>query len=298
MRAFRPQPYGSLHLGTARTALLAWARARQAGGRFLLRLEDLDAPRVRPGAAEALQADLAWLGLDFDGGPGQPGGPWQQSRRLDRYQAAWEALRDAGQLFACSCSRRDLAGSASAPHGEDGPPYPGRCRQGALPGKPLAWRLRMDAPEAFDDAFQGPQAGLQDDFIMRRADGVFSYQLACAVDDAAMGVTEVLRGRDLLGSASRQQALLKALGLPVPAWAHVPLLLGPDSARLAKRHGAVSLAAFRAAGVSPARLRGLLAATLGWAQPSEELSPAEWIARARFDTLGPQDQRYDGPWPG
>lgn len=127
---FAPSPSGALHLGTARTALLAWARARQAGGRFWLRLEDLDGPRVRPGAAEALREDLAWLGLDFDGGPGLPGGPWEQSRRLDHYQAAWERLRRSGHLFACSCSRRDLADSASAPHGEEGPPYPGRCRQG------------------------------------------------------------------------------------------------------------------------------------------------------------------------
>jgi glutamyl-tRNA synthetase len=289
---FAPSPTGALHLGTARTALLAWARARRASGRFLLRLEDLDAPRVRAGAAQGLLEDLRWLGLDWDAGPGGGGGPWEQSRRLASYQDALQALHAKGALFACSCSRRDLEGSASAPHGEDGVLYPGRCRAGAQAGRPWAWRLRMGGPEAFDDAWQGPQAGLQDDFVVRRADGVFSYQLACAVDDAAMGVTEVVRGRDLLGSASRQQALLKALGLPVPAWAHAPLLLGPDGARLAKRHGAVSVAAFRQAGFSPGRLRGLLASTLGWSGPHEELSLAETLARARFDALGGPDAAY------
>ena len=145
----------------------------------------------------------------------------------------------------------------------------------------------MDAVEAFGDGLCGPQVGWRDDFVLQRADGVFSYQLACAVDDAAQGVTEVVRADDLLSSASRQQALLKALSLPVPAWYHGPLLLGPTGERLSKRHGSVSVAAYRDAGVSAAALRGRLAQSLGWAGVGESLAPSDWIARCR-QTLRPQ----------
>lgn len=252
---FAPSPTGALHLGTARTALVAWQRARGAGGRFLVRIEDLDAPRVLPGAEATLLRDLAWLGLDWDGEP------VRQSARLALYQDALERLKARGLAYPCTCSRREVAASASAPHeGDEGPPYPGICRGGlSHPDRPPCWRFRMDAPEPFVDGVRGPQAGLRDDFVLQRADGVFSYQLACAVDDAAQGVTEVVRAEDLLGSASRQQALLKALGQAVPAWHHVPLLRGPDGQRLGKRHGSVAVAAFREAGWSPQRLvRALL----------------------------------------
>jgi glutamyl-tRNA synthetase len=263
-----------LHLGTARTALVAWARARAAGGRFLLRLEDIDAPRVQAGSEAALMEDLRWLGIDWDEAP------VRQSGRGALYQAALDALKASGRAYPCTCSRKEVEAAASAPHGEDGPLYPGTCRGGlSHPERTPAWRFRMDAPEPFDDGLRGPQAGLADDFVLQRADGVFSYQLACAVDDAAQGVTEAVRADDLLGSASRQQALLKALGRPAPAWYHVPLLLGPDGQRLSKRHGSVSVAAFRAAGWSAARLGGRLAASLGWAADDEPLAAPDWMAR-------------------
>lgn len=230
---FAPSPTGALHLGTARAALVAWRRAREARGRFLMRIEDIDGPRVLPGAQEALLEDLRWLGLDWDGDV------WVQSRRLAAYQAAVDALKAKGWLYPCTCTRKEIAGIASAPHGEDGPPYTGACRQGAShPGRPEAWRFRME--EAADD------------FVVQRADGVFAYQLACAVDDAAMGVTEVVRGEDLRSSAKRQAALLAALGLPQPSYWHVPLVLGADGGRLAKRNGAKAISDYRKEGLSPA----------------------------------------------
>lgn len=251
---FAPSPTGALHLGTARTALIAWKRARAAGGRFLLRFEDLDAPRVVAGAEAAMIEDLRWLGLDWDGAP------LRQSGRLALYQAALDSLKASGRAYPCTCSRKEIEASASAPHGDEGPAYPGSCRAGVThPGRAPSWRFRMDAPEPFADGVCGSQTGLQDDFVLQRADGVFSYQLACAVDDAAQGVTEAVRADDLLGSASRQQALHKALGQASPAWYHVPLLLGSDGQRLSKRHGSVSVAAYREAGWTAQRLRDLLA---------------------------------------
>lgn len=229
---FAPSPTGALHLGTARAALVAWQRARDAKGRFLMRIEDIDGPRVLPGAQEALLEDLRWLGIDWDSEP------WVQSQRLEAYQAAVEALKAKDLLYPCTCTRKEIAGIASAPHGEDGPPYTGACRQGpSHPGRPAAWRFKM--------------AEAADDFVVQRADGVFAYQLACAVDDAAMGVTEVVRGEDLRSSAKRQAALLAALGAPAPAYWHVPLVLGPDGERLAKRNGAKAIADYRNEGLSP-----------------------------------------------
>ena len=248
---FAPSPTGALHLGTARAALLAWQRARQAGGRFVLRIEDIDSPRVVAGSQAALLQDLRWLGLDWDEGPdvGGPHGPYVQSQCLDRYQAALDRLKAAGLAYPCTCSRKEIAGIASAPHGEDGPPYTGACRQGpSHPERPAAWRFKMADPA--------------DDFVLQRADGVFAYQLACAVDDAATGITEVVRAEDLRSSAGRQSALLQALGLPVPAYWHLPLLLGPDGQRLAKRNGAKPIAAYREEGRSPAQVSALALAGL------------------------------------
>jgi glutamyl-tRNA synthetase len=271
---FAPSPTGALHLGTARTALLAWARARAAGGRFELRMEDLDAPRVRPGSEASILEDLRWLGLDWDGPI------LRQSARTALYAAALEALKLAGRAYPCTCSRKEVEAAVRAPHAEDeGPAYPGTCRRGVShPDRRAAWRFRMDAPEPWVDGRLGPQPGLADDFVLCRADGVFSYQLACAVDDAEQGVTEVVRAEDLAGSASRQQALLKALGRAHPAWWHGPLLRGPDGARLSKRHASIGVAAFRKAGWSPERLGGLLAASLGWTALGEEVPARAWIA--------------------
>jgi glutamyl-tRNA synthetase len=230
-------------------------------------MEDLDGPRVVPGAAAAILADLEWLGLDWDEGPDVSGpyAPYTQSERLGRYAAAVEALDAAGHLFRCSCSRKDLAGSRSAPHGEE-PLYPGTCRGGPThPERPAALRFRLEVPPAFVDVLGGPSApGLgAGDFVVRRGDGLFTYQLACAVDDHQMAITEVVRGDDLAGSTPKQIALLEALGAEPPAYLHVPLVLGPDGERLGKRHGSLALADLRARGVRAERIVALLGRTLG-----------------------------------
>ncbi|MGF1465428.1 MAG: tRNA glutamyl-Q(34) synthetase GluQRS [Sandaracinaceae bacterium] len=266
---FAPSPTGALHVGTAWSALLGWLRVRGQGGAFVLRVEDLDAPRVVPGAAEAMLEDLRWLGLDWDEGPdvGGPHGPYVQSARLDLYADATARLEAEGHVYPCTCSRKEVAQIASAPHGPDGPVYPGTCRAGPRhPRRPAALRLRMpEPPPAFVDLVAGPSApGLgRGDFVVRRKDGVFAYQLAVVVDDAAMGITEVLRGADLLGSTPRQIALYRALERPVPAFAHVPLLHGPDGARLAKRHGAIAIRELRDAGWRAEALIGALAHLAG-----------------------------------
>src|SRR5512140_665086 len=259
-----PSPAGPLHLGNARTALLSWLAARAAGGAYLMRVEDLDAPRVRPGAEERLLADLRWLGLDWDEGPdvGGPFAPYRQSERAPLYAAALGRLRDAGAAYPCFCSRAEVAAAALAPHGpgDEGPRYPGTCRE-LSPAevarrsqvRPPAWRFRVPPGRVeFRDGVHGPQvrdvAAETGDFVIARADGIAAYQLAVVVDDAAMGVTEVVRGDDLLGSTARQLLLYRALGLPAPRFAHVPLVNGDDGARLAKRHAALSLDELRARG--------------------------------------------------
>jgi glutamyl-tRNA synthetase len=246
-------------------------------------MEDLDGPRVVPGAAEALLDDLRWLGLDWDEGPdlGGPHAPYVQSQRGALYDAALARLVGSGACFECSCSRREVQASASAPHGELGPRYPGSCRSGPLhPERPRALRFRMTSGEPFVDGLCGPQAASEgDDFVVRRADGLHAYQLAVVVDDIAMGVTEVVRGDDLLGSTPRQLALYRALGATAPAFAHLPLVLGADGERLAKRHGAVAIADYRAAGWSAERVVGALAASFGWLPAGAELSAADCLAR-------------------
>jgi glutamyl-tRNA synthetase len=267
---FAPSPTGRLHLGLARTALLGWLRARSKGGAFVLRIEDLDGPRVVAGSAESILDDLRWMGLDWDEGPDVDGphGPYVQSQRLARYDAAIDALSARGQVYPCTCSRKEIA-VASAPHGpaEYGPVYPGTCRNGPRhPERAAAIRLRVPDPlhrcaDRFRDG-AAPEAAAGD-FVVRRADGVHSYQLAVVVDDAAMGVTEVLRGDDLAGCTPWQLALYDALAMPRPAFAHVPLILGPDGRRLAKRHGAIAVAEVREAGTQPEALVGWLAASCG-----------------------------------
>ena len=296
---FAPSPTGALHIGNARTALLAWLHARAAGGSIVMRVEDLDFGRVRPGIVEAQLADLRWLGLDWDEGPdaGGPHAPYVQSERVALYEDALRRLARDGHLFACGCSRRDIAAAASAPHaGEEGPRYSGMCRHHAVPADAVslthwavserALRFRVDQADeevCFEDGVQGracfrpaTDAG---DFVVRRKDGVAAYQLAVVVDDAAMEISHVVRGGDLLGSTARQILLFRALGLPVPRYAHVPLMLGADGVRLAKRHGAVSLAELRGAGVAPERVVGWLASTCGLAEPREQVRPADLVAR-------------------
>ncbi len=291
---FAPSPTGAMHLGNARTALLAWLAARAGGGRLVLRVEDLDRPRLRPGMEERILAELRWLGLDWDEGPdaGGPAGPYRQSERLPLYRAALERLRDAGLVYPCFCSRAEVARAAQAPHGEgeEGPRYPGTCRdlseevrRERSPRRAPAWRLRVEpGPVAFEDRLHGRQAfdvaTQVGDFVVARADGIPAYQLAVVVDDAAMGVTEVVRGDDLLASTARQILLYRALGAPPPRFAHVSLVVGPDGERLAKRHGALSLGDLRRRGVDPRRVVALLARLSGLAGAEPALAPGDLVA--------------------
>lgn len=285
---FAPSPTGPLHVGSALAALAAWASARHAGGRFVLRVEDIDGPRVIPGATEQQLAALRWLGLDWDEGPdvGGPHAPYVQSQRTSRYDTALARLAADGRLFPCRRSRRDLAGLASAPHESDGlPPYPAAWRPTHLaPGwfdGPLddcALRFRVDDGETvWTDRIRGPQhetvASSVGDVVLRRRDGVYAYQLAVVVDDLAMGVTEVVRGADLLDSTARQIQLVEALGGTRPTYAHVPLVVGPGGDKLSKRDGALGLDALRDAGVAPEALVGWLAHALGQTDHLLPLTP-------------------------
>jgi glutamyl-tRNA synthetase len=240
---FAPSPTGTLHLGNLRTALLAWLFARSAGARFLVRMEDLDAARVRRGSAEQQLSDLAAIGLDWDGEVAF------QSRRIARYEAAIEAL--GRRVYECFCTRAEIRAAASAPHGPlpEGA-YPGTClrlspaelAEKRASGRPPALRVRAEAAGvAFEDRLLGRREGVVDDFVVRRNDGAPAYNLAVVVDDAEQGIGEVVRGADLVDSTPRQLFLYRLLGLPEPRHAHVPLVLGPDGARLAKRHGDVTL---------------------------------------------------------
>jgi glutamyl-tRNA synthetase len=271
---FAPSPTGDLHLGNARTALFSWLDVRAAGGTFVMRMEDLDPERCSPGSARGILEDLRWLGLDWDEGPdvGGPHGAYDQSARTKIYEAAVAELVGAGRGFPCACSRKDVARAAGAPHaGEEGPRYPGTCHDGpSRTDRPHSIRLRVpDGTVTFADRVAGPQAvdvsRTAGDFVIRRADGVAAYQLATALDDAVMGMTRVLRGDDLLSSTARQILLMDLLGHAHPEYAHVPLLVGEDGHRLAKRGGALTLRALRARGVRPEAVVGLLARTAGLA---------------------------------
>jgi glutamyl-tRNA synthetase len=242
---FAPSPTGPLHLGSLRTALVAWLFARSQSARFRLRIEDLDPQRSRREFERAQIADLRALGLDWDGAV------VRQSERLESYAQALGQLRSLDRLYPCFCTRAEIREAASAPHGDypEGA-YPGTCRRLTeaqrrdleRSGRPHALRLRADGERiGFADRLMGPQSALVDDFVVRRADGVPAYQLAVVIDDAEQGIGDVVRGADLLSSTPRQILLGRLLGLPRPTYAHVPLVLGPDGARLAKRHGALAL---------------------------------------------------------
>ena len=304
-----PSPTGALHLGNVRTFMVAWLRARQAGGKVILRMEDLDHPKHKPGAEAQAIEDLRWLGFDWDE-------EYVQSERKEIYAEALARLRAQGLVYPCVCSRRDVEAAQSAPHEGEQLRYPGTCRgrfgswaeavtfmnsaTGEMPVVPVSetgsvpvsetgsvpmlgtgsvpmsgtgripcWRFRTreGARVAFEDGFAGHYEmdvweKLGDFPLARDADGA-GYALAVTVDDAAMGVTEVVRGDDLLPATPPQILLYQALGLPVPAFFHVPLVVGPDGRRLAKRHGDTRMASFREAGVAPERLIGFLARSLG-----------------------------------
>ena len=242
---FAPSPTGTLHVGNLRTALLAWLFARSQGARFLVRMEDLDPGRVRMDAAAEQLEDLAAIGLDWDGEV-----LWQ-SARSEAYEAAIAQLRAAGRIYECFCTRAEIRAAASAPHGPlpEGA-YPGTClrltdgerRRKRAGGRPPALRVRAEAERiGFEDRLLGRVEAVVDDFVVRRNDGAAAYNLAVMVDDAAQGIGEVVRGADLVDSTPRQLLVARLLGLPEPSWAHVPLVLGRDGARLAKRHGSVTL---------------------------------------------------------
>lgn len=278
-----PSPTGALHLGNARTFLLAWLSIRSRRGTLLLRIEDIDGPRVKSGAIAETLEDLQWLGLDWDGAP------VVQGERLALYRAAAERLIAEGKAYPCVCTRKEVEEAASAPHeaGEDGPVYPGTCRgrfaslaeAEASSGRPAALRFRVDANEVpFHDGFAGAQRGrIAGDFVVQKRDGGPAYQLAVVVDDAAQGVAEVLRADDLLPSTPRQLLLYRALQLPEPRFVHVPLVVGRDGRRLAKRHGDTSLRHFRESGVPAEQLVGYLAHLCGLRSPGARCRPQELL---------------------
>jgi glutamyl-tRNA synthetase len=277
-----PSPTGALHLGNARTFFVNWLLARQNGWRIILRVEDLDGPRIKAGADRQAVDDLQWLGLDWDDGP------IYQSTRIDLYENAINRLISSGDAYGCVCSRMVVEVAASAPHAEDGAAvYPGTCRgrfSSVAEARDRAGRepaLRFAVPPGvveYHDEFLGRQsidvARRLGDFVIAKAATAAStpqaawtpaYQLAVVVDDADMGVTDVVRGDDLLDSAPRQILLYRALGLAarVPKYYHLPLVVGPDGRRLAKRHGDTRLSYYRELGVPPARVLALLARWCG-----------------------------------
>lgn len=260
---FAPSPTGALHLGNLRTALASWLSARARGGRWILRVEDVDRPRCRPEIADAHLRDLAALGLESDG-------PivWQ-SRRDDRYRDALARLHESDALYSCICTRKDLQRLASAPHLEDGlRPYDGACRDRAWQGFDAALRFRLpDGAVAWEDLLLGAQrddpAALTGDPLLFRRDGVFAYHLAVVVDDGGQGVTEIVRGADLRSVTATQIRLQEGLDLPRPAYAHLGLVTAPDGSRLGKRAGALGLDALRARGASIEEVIGWLGSSLG-----------------------------------
>jgi glutamyl-tRNA synthetase len=258
-----------LHLGHAATFWQAFERARQQNGVLVFRNEDLDAQRCRAHFAEAMFEDLRWLGIEWQEGPDMCGGfaPYAQSQRRDFYLEAWRKLRAGGYIYPCNCSRRELAQAASAPHDDDGEPlYPGTCRERHSEATTPAganWRFRVPDGERieFTDQRCGQisfEAGRDfGDFVVWRRDDVPAYQLAVVVDDAAMQISEVVRGADLLLSTARQLLLQRALELPRPEYFHCPLLADESGARMAKRHDALSLRALRHQGLAPAEVRAM-----------------------------------------
>jgi glutamyl-tRNA synthetase len=300
---FAPSPTGDLHLGNLRTALVAWLSARSQGLSFRVRMEDLDRATSSPAHERAQLASLRAIGLDWDDVV------VRQSERFDRYRDAIRRLTEQGQTYECFCTRREIREAAQAPQAihvlsgtesvaADGA-YPGTCRhlddasrhKLLEAGRRPALRLRGDDRRiSVHDEVHGAVHGIVDDVVLQRNDGVPAYNLAVVVDDAAQSVVEVVRGDDLLSSTPRQVALQQLLELPTPRYRHVPLVLGADGARLAKRHGAVTLADCAAAGLAATSVVSMLATSLGLAAEGDDVSPAELVARFRIDALPRQ------PW--
>ncbi len=302
-----PSPTGALHLGNARTFLVNWLLGRQHGWRIVMRVEDLDGPRVKPWATEQMLDELRWLGLDWDGPV------VHQSQRGEAYAAALQRLVDVGAAYPCACSRKDIESAASAPHADgDAPTYPGTCRarfdalrtEGgplsvpditarltAETDRPIAWRVRTDdAPITVPDAFVGPRtfrlSDIGGDFVIHKSDGLAAYQLAVVLDDAESGVDAIVRGDDLLDSGARQIHLRRLLGLgPEPTYWHLPLVVGEDGRRLAKRHGDTRIDHYRQRGTTPQRLLGLLGYWCGVYAQRREATLEELLARFALTRL-------------
>lgn len=293
---FAPSPSGRMHLGNVFSALLAWLGARSAGGSMVMRVEDLDPRAQDRQVAQTLMDDLVWLGLDWDEGP------FFQSDRGERYAEAISRLGSAGLTYPCFCSRSELH-AASAPHASDGTyVYQGTCRglsadevarRSAV--RPPATRLMVpgrDDPLRTVRVHDLVMGDLEEDlavecgdFLVRRSDGVIAYQLAVVVDDAEMGVTQVVRGRDLLGSVARQTWIQRQLGYPTPSYAHVPLLVAPDGRRLSKRDRDLDLGVLRERGVSPDAIVSRLASCVGLAERGERLMPGDLVGRFSWSVV-------------
>lgn len=283
MGRLAPSPTGVLHLGNARSFLLAWLSVRSRQGVLRLRIEDIDGPRVKVGAEQQALEDLAWLGVDHDGDI------LRQSERLHLYREAVDALVAAGKAYPCVCTRQEVEAAASAPQEEwlDAAPYPGTCRDRfdsvaaarEQTGRDPAIRFRVDVTQVpFEDMFLGPQEGrILGDFVIERRQRGAAYQLAVVVDDADGCITEVLRGDDLLPSTPRQLLLYEALGLTPPRFAHVPLVVGEDGLRLAKRHGDSSLRHIRDQGVTPEEVVGYLAWLCGFRPKGTRCTPRDLL---------------------
>lgn len=305
---FAPSPSGRIHLGNILCCLLAWLSARQKGGRVILRIEDLDIARCPRRYGEQMCRDIQWLGLDWDEGPviGGPSGPYEQSRRTALYQAALRRLEAQGLVYPCFCTRAELH-AASAPHREDGQVvYPGTCR--GLTAEQAAERarrtgrapaLRLWVPEeeiTFTDGHMGEYREWLPadcgDFLLRRSDGIFAYQLAVVVDDAAMGVNQVVRGSDLLSSTPRQIYLQRLLGLPEPEYGHVPLLLSADGRRLAKRDRDQELGELQSRYTAP-ELLGCLAHLAGLIPEEVPITAEELIPLFSWEKLPREDLKVE-----
>lgn len=305
---FAPSPSGDMHLGNAWTALLAWLQVRQAGGTMVLRIEDLDPERSRPSYIAGIMADLNWLGLDWDEGPdrGGPNEPYLQSERTDLYNGVFENLKVRELIYPCFCSRADIRQAAQAPHDAGTGRYPGTCRKltdeerhrRLAAGRPCSWRFLLeDIDVSFTDLLYGQQTANpfrnMGDFIVRRSDNVYAYQLAVVVDDALMGITHVLRGADLLHVTFWQSILFNLWQWTLPQFTHVPLLYGPDGQRLAKRHSVVSLKNLRAKGFRPRQIIGWLAYWAGLVPEWEELAARDLIQLFDLRKLPPGPVRVD-----
>jgi glutamyl-tRNA synthetase len=306
---YAPSPTGPVHVGNARTALAAWLSVRSRGGAFVYRLEDLDLPRVVPGMAEAQREDLLWLGLDWDEGPdmGGPHAPYAQSERSAFYEEALRKLAAAGHLFPCHLSRKDLQAMASAPHGGEEAPYPASLRPRDVdpawfdrlctaPRPDAAIRFLVDErPVTFVDRVYGSLTERVDlavgDFVLKRRDGLYAYQLAVVVDDLLMGIDDIVRGADLLASTARQIQLLEALGGTPPAYAHVPLVVSPQREKLSKRDQGLTLRSLRDAGVHPEELVGYLAFSLGLLDRSEPCRPADLVSLFTWERIRRENWR-------